>query len=389
MKIKIYLYIFTSIFKWIDYKFTKGKSGNEQDKKYSLTLVLFLIGGNIIMAKSDNHLEITKKEELKYIKADPEHFTGEGEFSILPKVDKSKDAVAIVDFEAGTINNWHAHSKGQYLYITQGEGRVQEWGKEIQYVKKGDIVWIPAGVKHWHGAGQTTSMSHLVITSDAENNKTTWFEKVELNEKSTEDRLKASIEKHKQNIPLTEKQSAIVPIAANTAKGDLEKLKTALNQGLDRGLTINEIREILNHQYAYVGFPRALNGMLTLNKVLEERKASGKKDVEGKTPTNKGDINYYEYGTETLSVLGQRDSSGLLQNFDGADYALKAHLFGYLFSRDNLNYVNRELTTVSTISTIKGGEAQLNSHVNLLSNLGIKKNDFEKIITILNREIDM
>ncbi len=231
-------------------------------------------------------------------------------------------------------------------------------------------------------------MSHLVISPDAENNKTTWFEKVELNEKSTEDRLKASIEKHKQNIPLTEKQLAIVPIAANTAKGDLEKLKTALNQGLDRGLTINEIREILNHQYAYVGFPRALNGMLTLNKVLEERKASGKKDVEGKTPTNKGDINYYEYGTETLSVLGQRDSSGLLQNFDGADYALKAHLFGYLFSRDNLNYVNRELTTVSTISTIKGGEAQLNSHVNLLRNLGIKKNDFEKIITILNREID-
>ena len=357
-------------------------------RKYLTASVLFLLGGNIIMAKLDNHLEITKKEELKYINADPEYFTGEGEFSRLPKVDKSKDAVAIVDFEAGTINNWHTHSKGQYLYITQGEGRVQEWGKEIQHVKKGDIVWIPAGIKHCHGAGETTSMSHLVISPDAENNKTTWFEKVELNEKSTEDRLKASIEKHKQNKPLTEKQLVIVSIAANTAKGDLEKLKTALNKGLDRGLTINEIREILNHQYAYVGFPRALNGMLTLNKVLEERKASGKKDVEGKTPTNKGDINYYEYGTETLSVLGQRDSSGLLQNFAGVDYALKAHLFGYLFSRDNLSYVNRELTTVSTISTIKGGEAQLNSHVNLLSNLGIKKNDFEKIITILNREID-
>ena len=357
-------------------------------RKYLTASVLFLLGGNIIMAKLDNHLEITKKEELKYINADPEYFTGEGEFSRLPKVDKSKDAVAIVDFEAGTINNWHTHSKGQYLYITQGEGRVQEWGKEIQHVKKGDIVWIPEGIKHWHGAGETTSMSHLVISPDAENNKTTWFEKVELNEKSTEDRLKASIEKHKQNTPLTEKQLVIVSIAANTAKGDLEKLKTALNKGLDRGLTINEIREILNHQYAYVGFPRALNGMLTLNKVLEERKASGKKDVEGKTPTNKGDINYYEYGTETLSVLGQRDSSGLLQNFAGVDYALKAHLFGYLFSRDNLSYVNRELTTVSTISTIKGGEAQLNSHVNLLSNLGIKKNDFKKIITILNREID-
>jgi len=83
--------------------------------------------------------------------------------------------------------------------------------------------------------------------------------------------------------------------------------------------------------------------------VLEERKVNGKKDIEGKVPTNKGDINYYEYGTETLSILSQRDSSGLLQNFDGVDYALKAHLFGYLFSRDNLNYVNRELTTADKL----------------------------------------
>jgi len=128
--------------------------------------------------------------------------------------------------------------------------------------------------------------------------------------------------------------------------------------------------------------------MITLNQVLEERKASGKKDVEGKTPTDRGNINYYEYGTETLSILSQRDSSGLLQNFDGVDYALKAHLFGYLFSRDNLSYVNRELTTVSTISTISGGEAQLASHVNLISNLGIKKSDLEKVVNILNKEVD-
>lgn len=357
-------------------------------KKYIVTFLLFLLGGNIVMANSGNNLTITRKSDLNYTKADPKYFTGEAEFAILPQIDTSKDAVAIVDFEVGVINNWHAHSKGQYLYIIEGEGRVQEWGKEIQYVKKGDVVWIPAGVKHWHGAGETTSMSHLVISPDAKNNKTTWFEKVELNEKPIEERLKASIEKHKQNTPLSEKQLAIVPIAANTAKGDLEKLKVALNNGLDKDLTVNEIREILNHQYAYVGFPRALNGMLTLNKILEERKASGKKDVEGKTPTDKGDINYYEYGTETLSVLGQRDSRGMLQNFDGVDHALKAHLFGYLFSRDNLNYVNRELTTVSTISTIAGGEAQLNSHVNILRNLGIKKGDLEKVITILNTQID-
>ena len=364
------------------------KKLHEKNKKIYLNFHNLFTGRNLIMANSVNNLSITKKENLKYIKADPKYFSGEAEFAILPQIDISKDSVAIVDFEVGVVNNWHSHSKGQYLYITEGEGRVQEWGKEIQYVKKGDVVWIPADVKHWHGAGETTSMSHLVITSDTENNTTTWFEKVELNEKTTEERLKISIEKHKQNTSLTEKQLAIVSIAANTAKGDLNKLKVALNKGLDKGLTINEIREILNHQYAYIGFPRALNGMITLNQVLEERKVNGKKDIEGKVPTNKGDINYYEYGTETLSILSQRDSSGLLQNFDGVDYALKAHLFGYLFSRDNLKYVNRELTTVSTISTIAGGESQLASHVNLISNLGIKKSDLEKVVNILNKEVD-
>ena len=92
------------------------------------------------MANSVNNLSITKKENLKYIKADPKYFSGEAEFAILPQIDISKDSVAIVDFEVGVVNNWHSHSKGQYLYITEGDGRVQEWGKEIQYVKKGDVV---------------------------------------------------------------------------------------------------------------------------------------------------------------------------------------------------------------------------------------------------------
>ena len=115
-------------------------------KKYILTFTIFLLGGNLIMANSVNNLSITKKENLKYIKADPKYFSGEAEFAILPQIDISKDSVAIVDFEVGVVNNWHSHSKGQYLYITEGEGRVQEWGKEIQYVKKGDVVWIPADV---------------------------------------------------------------------------------------------------------------------------------------------------------------------------------------------------------------------------------------------------
>ena len=72
---------------------------------------------------------------------------------------------------------------------------------------------------------------------------------------------------------LNAKQQSIVTIAAFTAKGDLEKLKTALNEGLDAGLTVNEIKEILVQMYAYAGFPRSLNGINTFMGVMEEREA--------------------------------------------------------------------------------------------------------------------
>ena len=71
------------------------------------------------------------------------------------------------------------------------------------------------------------------------------------------------------------KQQNIVTIAAFTAKGDLQKLKTALNEGLDSGLTVNEIKEILVHIYAYAGFPRSLNGINAFMGVMEERRTEG------------------------------------------------------------------------------------------------------------------
>ena len=103
---------------------------------------------------------------------------------------------------------------------------------------------------------------------------------------------------------LNAKQEKIVTIAAFTAKGDLDKLKTALNEGLDAGLTINEIKEVLVQMYAYAGFPRSLNGINTFISVLEEREQKGIKDELGKEPSpmpaNKSSI---ELGTEIQTSL--------------------------------------------------------------------------------------
>src|SRR5437870_12427589 len=86
----------------------------------------------------------------------------------------------------------------------------------------------------------------------------------------------------KENQSLNAQQQSIVSIAALTAVGNLEQLKTQLNTGLDAGLTINEINEILAQIYAYCGFPRSLNGINTFMNVVEERKAKGIKDTYGK-----------------------------------------------------------------------------------------------------------
>jgi 4-carboxymuconolactone decarboxylase len=87
------------------------------------------------------------------------------------------------------------------------------------------------------------------------------------------------------NEPLNGQQQSIVSIAALTAIGDLQHLKTELNTGLDAGLTVNEIKEILVQLYAYCGFPRSLNGISTFMKVVEERTAKGIQDVTGKEAT--------------------------------------------------------------------------------------------------------
>jgi 4-carboxymuconolactone decarboxylase len=78
---------------------------------------------------------------------------------------------------------------------------------------------------------------------------------------------------------LSPKQHSIIPIAALTATGDLDKLRPALHAGLEAGLTVNEIKEILVQMYAYAGFPRSLNGIHTFMAVMDERHAKGIRSI--------------------------------------------------------------------------------------------------------------
>lgn len=88
--------------------------------------------------------------------------------------------IANVTFEPGCRNNWHIHHQGgQILLVTAGEGYYQEWGKEPQRLKAGDVVNIPAEVKHWHGAAKDCWFSHLAIEVPSENGSNEWLEAVD------------------------------------------------------------------------------------------------------------------------------------------------------------------------------------------------------------------
>lgn len=85
---------------------------------------------------------------------------------------------ALVTFEPGARTDWHTHPAGQMLVVTAGCGRVQQEGHAMQEIRPGDVVSIPANVRHWHGAAPTTAMSHIAVQEQRDGSAVTWMEKV-------------------------------------------------------------------------------------------------------------------------------------------------------------------------------------------------------------------
>jgi quercetin dioxygenase-like cupin family protein len=85
---------------------------------------------------------------------------------------------AYVTFEPGARTAWHTHPLGQTLIVTAGVGRVQRWGGPIEEIRPGDVVSIPPGERHWHGAAPGTAMTHIAVTEQLDGKAVEWMEKV-------------------------------------------------------------------------------------------------------------------------------------------------------------------------------------------------------------------
>jgi quercetin dioxygenase-like cupin family protein/alkylhydroperoxidase/carboxymuconolactone decarboxylase family protein YurZ len=184
---------------------------------------------------------------------------------------------------------------------------------------------------------------------------------------------------------LNQRQRSIVGIAAHTAAGSPDLLRQELNSALGNGMTVNEVKEILVHLYAYAGFPRSLQGLRTLTAVLAERQGRGIQDNQGRDASQISDTgSKYERGKRILERLTQRPEPPGSGNPEISDVFLKEHLFADIFERDILTFAERELATISALTALDGVEPMRLSHVGIGMNLGLTEAQIQEAASIVN-----
>jgi 4-carboxymuconolactone decarboxylase len=196
---------------------------------------------------------------------------------------------------------------------------------------------------------------------------------------------------HPATETLSVRQQAIIPIAAFAAAGDISRLGPALNLGLDAGLTVNDAKEVLVQLYAYAGFPRSLNALGELMKVVEARKKRGIQDKQGQEPHRaipQGDA-LLAAGTANQTKLAGGPVKGALFDFaPAAGEYLKTHLFGDIFERDNFDWQSRELATLGMLSALQGADSQLESHMGISMNTGLTAGQLNQLAQVLADRVD-
>lgn len=318
-----------------------------------------------------------------------DYFTGQVRVDpLFPVTNEINASSAYVTFEPGARSAWHTHPAGQRLVVVSGVGLTQEWGKPVQEILPGDVIVCPPGVKHWHGAAPSSAMTHLAVTGAVNGKSVDWLEKV------TDDQYRAhepvtptsmSTENLASEV-LSARQQAIPLIAAHMASSNMPGLNAALNQGLDAGLTVSEAKEILVQLYAYTGFPRSLNALGELMRVVEARKKNGIQDDPGRGPGR-----VIPTGGELLAVgkANQTRIAGAPVQGPLFDFApvinqyLQAHLFGDIFERDNLDWQSRELVTVAALAITPGVESQLRSHMAASLRVGLSVSQLRQLVRLL------
>jgi quercetin dioxygenase-like cupin family protein len=145
----------------------------------ALLLASLLVPGTLAAQTTGAEITITPTNSQKVISGAPDRFTGSVRVrTLFDAKEPSRSSGGQVTFQPRARSNWHTHPLGQVFMVTDGEGWIQQWGGPVQIIRKGDVIWIPAGVKHWHGATPTTTMTHIAFQEQLDGVAANWLEKV-------------------------------------------------------------------------------------------------------------------------------------------------------------------------------------------------------------------
>lgn len=209
-------------------------------------------------------------------------------------------------FEPGARTAWHSHPLGQTLIVTSGVGHVQRWGDPVDEIRPGDVVWIPPGQKHWHGASPTMGMSHIAISERLDGKTVVWMEQVTDEQygaplrpgpaaaaapdaapadqptraqqlmgdfapklaELTDDVLYADVWARPE---LSPRDRSLVTISALVAMNRPDQLRSHVALALRNGVTEEQISEAITHLAFYAGWPSAVTAVTVAREVLEQR----------------------------------------------------------------------------------------------------------------------
>jgi 4-carboxymuconolactone decarboxylase len=208
---------------------------------------------------------------------------------------------SLVTFEPGARSAWHTHPLGQVLIVTAGTGRVQRWGDPVDEIRQGDVVWIPPGQKHWHGAGPDSSMAHIAIVEALEGKAVEWMEKVSDAQygaplraqggstdagarprpsqraigdfapklaELTDDVLYGDVW---ERLQLSKRDRSLVTVSALIAMNRPDQLRSHLVRARENGVTQEELIETITHLAFYAGWPNAVTAVAVAREVFEKK----------------------------------------------------------------------------------------------------------------------
>lgn len=240
-------------------------------------------------------VEISRAGTRTSVPGSAEYFTGPVRVDpVFPAKDPGRTSGGNVTFSPGARSNWHTHPIVQVLVVTAGVGRVQEWGAEMREIRPGDVVRIPAGVKHWHGAAPDSSMTHLAITEQLDGKAVEWMERVTDAQYGANvptrggvagaQKLFGDVAPKLADLTdtvlfgdvwarpgLSQRDRSLVTVSALIALNRPEQLRSHMARARRNGVTEEEIVETLTHLAFYSGWPNAINAANVAREVFKQK----------------------------------------------------------------------------------------------------------------------